>query len=189
MKTNTIRAVLIASIVLCWLVIALNLYSMAEAELGSSGTYAGSGTSEIVVGGDGKVSIVEQLLSDKAVERLSPCDHIREGQILVTDNGVLIDLKGAEWATFTDTNSMDPIIDAGANAIEFVPDSEDEICIGDIASYVPSGGDGAIIHRVVETGYDSDGWYAIFKGDNLPYRDPERVRFTQIQRVVVAIIY
>jgi len=143
-----------------------------------------------VVGGGSKGSIVEQLLSDKAPERASPCDHVKEKQILVTDNGVNIDMKGAEWATFTDTNSMDPVIDAGANTIEFVPSSENDICVGDIASYVPSTDKSVvIIHRVVEEGNDSDGWYAIFKGDNLPYNDPGKVRFSQIKRVVVGIIY
>lgn len=189
MRQAAIKAVLIASIILCWMVIGLNLYSMATEGSADSGVFGGFNTTEIVVGGDGKGSIVEQLLSDKAAERLSPCDHVKEMQILVTDEGVNIDLEGAEWATFTDTNSMDPVIDAGANAIEFVPESEAEICVGDIASYVPSSEDGTIIHRVVETGYDSEGWYAIFKGDNLGYRDPEKVRFSQIRRVVVAIVY
>jgi uncharacterized protein (UPF0248 family) len=48
---------------------------------------------------------------------------------------------------------------------------------------------GTIIHRVVKIGQDSEGWYAILKGDNLSQEDPEKVRFDQVQRVVVAIIY
>jgi Fe-S-cluster formation regulator IscX/YfhJ len=42
---------------------------------------------------------------------------------------------------------------------------------------------------VIETGEDSNGWYAIFKGDNNPIRDPSKVRFSQIRRIVVAVIY
>jgi hypothetical protein len=193
MKTDALKAVLIASIVLSWLVIGLNLYSIAIDGSGSGlDVFSGLNTTEIVVGGggeDNKDNLVEQLFSDEAVERVSPCDHIKERQILVTEKGVNIDLDGAEWATFTDTNSMDPVIDAGANAIEFVPSSEADICVGDIVSYDSDYAEGTIIHRVVETGYDSDGWYATFKGDNLAYRDPEKVRFSQIKRVVVAIIY
>jgi len=197
MKTDALKAVLIASIILSWIVIGLNLYSIATAGPdGQNGNgpdaFASLNATEIVVGGnseENKVNILEQLFSDQAVERASPCDHIKERQILVTEEGVNIDMTGAEWATFTDTNSMDPVIDSGANAIEFVPGSEKDICVGDIASYDSDYADGTIIHRVVETGYDSDGWYALFKGDNLAYRDPEKVRFSQIRRVVVAIIY
>lgn len=187
MKQEAIKAVLIASIVLCWIVIGMNLYSMTVDSSGiQPGLTASDGTG-FTAGSKG--NILEQLLSDRAAERASPCSRITEEQIWVTDEGVIIDLKDAEWATFTDTNSMDPLIDQGANAIEIIPDSEEEICVGDIASYVPSTGEGTIIHRIVETGYDSEGWYAVFKGDNLSYRDPEKVRFSQIRRVVVAIIY
>lgn len=189
MKLKTIKSVLVMSIVLCWIVIGLNLYSFAMVDSNGLNPIARGNTSYFVIGEEGKGNLLEQLLSDKAPERASPCSRIGEEQIWVSDEGVIIDLKGAEWATFTDTNSMDPVIDRGANAIEIVPDSEEDICVGDIASYVPNDGKGTIIHRIVETGYDSDGWYAIFKGDNLAYRDPEKVRFEQIQRVVVAIIY
>lgn len=193
MKTEVLKAVLIVSIIMSWLVIGLNLYSMLIEESPAPGqdAFTGLNTTEIVVGGEAedKSTIVERLFSEEAVERISPCDHIKERQIFVTDNEVRIDIKNAEWATFTDTNSMDPVIDAGANAIEFVPESEEDICVGDIVSYESSYADGTIIHRVVEPGYDSEGWYALFKGDNLAYRDPEKVRFSQIRRVVIGIIY
>ena len=128
-------------------------------------------------------------LSGEAEELPSPCNRIKEDQIFVFQNQIIIDLKNAEWATFTDTNSMDPVIDAGANAIEIVPDSEEDICLGDIVSYRSKYADGIMIHRVVEIGDDSNGWYAIMRGDNNPYNDPGRIRFNQIERVVVAIIY
>jgi len=122
-------------------------------------------------------------------ERDSPYDHIKESQIHVTDSGVTIDIQGAEWAKFTDTNSMDPVLDEWANAIEFIPTSPDQIHVGDIVSYYSEIADTTIIHRVVEYGEDAEGPYWIFKGDNIPIRDPEQVRFEQIRRVVVAIIY
>ena len=119
----------------------------------------------------------------------SPKDRVSEDQIHVYSNRVIIDLRGAEWATFTDTNSMDPVIDLGANAIEMVPATSDEIQVGDIVSYRSSFADGIIIHRIVEIGNDSRGWYARLKGDNNAEIDPGKVRFDQIERVVVAIIY
>ena len=46
-----------------------------------------------------------------------------------------------------------------------------------------------VIHRVKEIGKDIEGWYLKAKGDNNEREDPERIRFSQIDRVVVAIIY
>ena len=127
--------------------------------------------------------------SADALEKNSPSDWVSESQIKVTRDRVVVELPDAVWATFTDTNSMDPVIDAGANALEIVPTSPGQIHAGDIVSYESKLVDGTIIHRVIETGEDSQGWYAIFKGDNLSQPDPEKVRWEQIKRVVVAIIY
>lgn len=127
--------------------------------------------------------------SGSAVEVSSPFDHINENQIHVLNDKVVIDLKNPQWASFTDTNSMDPVLDAEAHAIELIPKSPEEIHTGDIVSYVPGFGTGTIIHRVKKIGYDSDGWYAIMKGDNLSNEDPGKVRFDQVRRFVVAIIY
>lgn len=119
----------------------------------------------------------------------SPKDWILEEDIHVYSDRIIIDIEGAEWAGFTDTNSMDPIIDLGSNAIEIIPTSPEQITPGEIISYDSKYATGTIIHRVQETGFDEDGWYAIMKGDNNPYPDPGKVRFDQVQRLVVAIIY
>ena len=122
-------------------------------------------------------------------ERISPFDHIKEDQIHVFQDRIIIDLENAEWARFTDTNSMDPVIDAGAHAIEIRPSSPDQIHIGDIMSYRSKYAEGIIIHRVVEIGEDEDGWFAKMKGDNNNLMDPGKIRFEQVERLVVAVIY
>ncbi len=122
-------------------------------------------------------------------ERASPADRISQNDIHVLNNQVIIDVDEPEWAMFTDTNSMDPVFDAGANAIEIVPKSESEIEVGDIVSYKSEYADGTIIHRVAQIGQDENGWYATMKGDNNPNADPGKIRFSQIERVVVAVIY
>ncbi|MFO7710338.1 MAG: hypothetical protein R6V53_01080 [Candidatus Woesearchaeota archaeon] len=132
---------------------------------------------------------VFDILKGSVPERISPPDRISEDQIKVYDEEVILSIKNPEWASFTDTNSMDPIIDSEANAIQVVPESPDEIQVGDIVSYKSSYAKGTIIHRVIKVGTDSKGWYAILKGDNLSKPDPEKVRFDQIKRVLVAIIY
>lgn len=117
----------------------------------------------------------------------SPSDRLQENQISVYNDRVIIHQKDVKWARFTDTNSMDPIIDADSHALEIVPQTPSEIEVGDIIAYRFA--DRVIIHRVVETGEDLQGWYAIAKGDNNPNSDPLKVRFHQITGVVIGILY
>ena len=129
------------------------------------------------------------LFFNEPPEQISPFDHIKENQIHVFQDRIIIDLKDAEWARFTDTNSMDPVIDANSHAIEIIPISTNQIHEGDIVSYKSKYAEGTIIHRVVEIGEDEEGWYCRMKGDNNKMQDPGKIRFEQIERVVVAIIY
>jgi hypothetical protein len=119
----------------------------------------------------------------------SPSDHIKEDQIHVYQNRIEIDLENAMWARFTDTNSMDPLFDAEANTVEIKPEKPSDINAGDIISYRPRNMDSLIVHRVVSTGYDDEGWYAVAKGDNVEQPDPDKIRFDQVNGVLVAIIY
>lgn len=138
---------------------------------------------------DTSYPITMTLLGGSAQDVPSPNDWIKESQINVYNDRVIIKIDGAEWSEFTDTNSMDPVIDKGANAIEVIPKSPDQITVGDIIAYESQFAPGTIIHRVVETGTDSDGWYCFVKGDNLPTQDPGKIRFNQVKRVVVAVLY
>jgi len=124
---------------------------------------------------------------DVIPERDSPGDYIKEWEIHVYPNKVVIDVDQPILAAFADTNSMDPVFDAQHNAIEVVPTRTSDIQVGDIVSYKTDYG--SIIHRIKEIGQDQDGWYAIFQGDNNPVPDPGRIRFNQIQRKVVAFVY
>ncbi|TAL58252.1 MAG: hypothetical protein EPN86_00515 [Nanoarchaeota archaeon] len=119
----------------------------------------------------------------------SPSDRVSMDQIQVYGDKVVLDVKNAQWAQFTDTHSMEPVISSTSNAIEVAPKSESEIKVGDIISYQSEYADGIFIHRVIDIGSDDKGWYTIVKGDNNPSPDPGRIRFKQIKRVVVAIIY
>lgn len=144
---------------------------------------------EFAIGEGTTNSIAKFSLGISSEEKPSPTERITEEQIHVYNNKVTFDIENPEWATFTDTNSMDPVLDKGSYAIEIIPKTETEIQVGDIASYKSKFSDGTIIHRIIEIGQDQDGWYAIFKGDNNKDADPGKIRFNQIQRVVVAIIY
>lgn len=154
-----------------------------------STTLINSPQKEFTIGEDTSVGLNKFSLGISSEEKPSPSERITEDQIHVYNNKVTFDIENPEWATFTDTNSMDPVLDKGAYAIEIVPKSVNEIQVGDIASYKSQFSDGTIIHRVIEIGTDEDGWFAKFKGDNNADADPGKIRFNQIQRVVVAIIY
>lgn len=124
-----------------------------------------------------------------AAENLAPSDHIAEQDISVLDDKVVISIKNPVWARFAPSGSMKPVFDTGANAIEIIPTSPTQIKTGDIISYQADWLDTPVVHRVLSTGEDSDGWYATVKGDNNDEADPGKVRWDQVRRVVVAIIY
>ena len=118
-----------------------------------------------------------------------PKDRIKESQIKVFSDRIIIEINDPQWAKFANTNSMIPFLDEGANAIQISPESENDLQVGDIISYKSSYVEGIVIHRIKEIGSDSEGIYFIAKGDNNLSNDPEKIRFNQIERVLVGIIY
>lgn len=122
------------------------------------------------------------------VERNSPQDWILQSQIEMRSDGVFIHLTDPQWAIFADSNSMDPVFDAGSHAIQIIPTSTSQIKVGDILSYQSPLGF-VMIHRVIEIGEDEGGWYAIVKGDNNPTPDPWKIRWDMVRRITVAVIY
>lgn len=119
----------------------------------------------------------------------SPGDRISQSQIKVFNDRVVIYVDNPQWASFTPTGSMEPVLNEKTNAIEVRPKSMDEISVGDIVSYRSKYADGVLIHRVIYKGNDEEGQYIIVKGDNNPVSDPGRIRFSQVERVVVGLIY
>ncbi len=122
-------------------------------------------------------------------EQMSPGNHVSEDQIKVYQDHVTLNVEGVEWASFADTNSMDPLFDTEAHALQIIPESADEVNVGDIISYTTKSSDSRIIHRVVFKGTDTNGIYFITKGDNNQVSDAGKVRFDQVERVLFAIIY
>jgi len=122
-------------------------------------------------------------------ERASPSDIVPQDNIHVYSDKIVIEVDNPQWATFVDSNSMDPVFDKGANALQIVPTDPEQIQAGDIISFSVDYDSGVIIHRVIETAYDDDGWYAITKGDNNAYKDPGKVRFENVKKQLIGIIY
>ena len=122
-------------------------------------------------------------------ERPSPSDRIKESDLEVFNNKLIINIKNPNWRKFIDSNSMDPLIDENSTTIEISPKNEEEIKIGDIIAYNIDDVDYALVHRVVEIGNDEEGIYFLTKGDNYYKNDPYRIRFQQIEGVVVGVLY
>ncbi len=120
---------------------------------------------------------------------LTPSDTVSEKQILVYHDQVIIKIPNAQWASYLDTGSMEPILNSDSHGIEIIPKSEKEIHVGDIIAYNANWYDTPVIHRVVDIKQDEEGTYYVLKGDNNKTIDPEKVRFKQIKYKLIAIIY
>ena len=142
----------------------------------------------VLIPGQGRILRgMNSLLTFSSAEVLSSQDHVSEEQIKVYDNKVVLYLDEPVWSSFTDTNSMDPLLDVGANGIEIQPKSPDDIYLGDVISY--KRGERVIIHRVVGSGMDSEGVYYIVKGDNNSMEDAVKVRFSDVLGILIAVVY
>ena len=142
----------------------------------------------------GSVNIEKPMLrlnefSSSLFEKPSPGNWIKENQILLYEDRIVIFIPNATISTYADTNSMDPVLDASANGIEIKPQGPEDIHVGDIIVYQPNPNKfDFIVHRVIEVGSDESGWYCITKGDNT-IQDDGKIRFNQIKYITIAILY
>jgi len=118
---------------------------------------------------------------------MSPTHRIAYEDLQITDRSVVINAKDITPGITAPTGSMHPLLGAGTVVLEVTPQSSSEILPGDIIVYEYGGS--RVIHRVVQIGWDARGWFALTKGDSNRAQDPEKVRFSQVRGVVVAIIY
>lgn len=119
-------------------------------------------------------------------DSVAPSDFIKENQIQVYNDKIVIDISGASLSRYAPTGSMIPILDEGSNGIRIVPDSEHDINVGDIITFKKD--DKYIVHRVVEKGLDSNGIYFITKGDNNTINDG-KIRFSDIKYKTIGVIW
>lgn len=120
-------------------------------------------------------------------EKDTPTDRIKESQIYLYDNKIIISIDNASISSYANTRSMEPLINSGSNGIETIPESEEDINIGDIIVYNST--DGLIVHRVIFIGNDEDGKYFLVKGDNNKFPDEYKIRFSDIKYVLIGILY
>lgn len=115
-----------------------------------------------------------------------PSDFIGDDKINVYEDRVVIEIEGARLSNYGDSGSMVPTLGKGVSGITVVPESPDDIEVGDIVSF--NRGGKLIVHRVVRRGFDSEGVFFVTKGDN-SIADDGKLRFDEIERVLVGLIY
>lgn len=116
----------------------------------------------------------------------APGDWIKESQIKVYRNAIVIEIENAELSNYASTGSMKPVFDEHSNGIRIVPESEEQIKIGDIITFEKN--NELIIHRVIEKGQDQEGVYFITQGDNSNVSDG-KIRFEQIKYVTIGVLW
>lgn len=117
----------------------------------------------------------------------SPSNRIKSNDIIFYPDKVVINISQAWGTSYTDTQSMDPTIDAGMHGVVIKPKDISDIVVGDVLSYKMNGQ--LIAHRVIEINEDSDGWFARCKGDNNIDKDPWKIRWENVNGVLVALVY
>lgn len=119
-------------------------------------------------------------------DAVTPSDWVSEKDIIIFDNMVILRVSNTTLSNYADTGSMKPVFDKGANGIRIVPNSEDDVNVGDIVSY--RFGDILVVHRVIEKGADDEGIYFVAQGDNNILNDG-KIRFKDIEYVTIGIIW
>lgn len=119
--------------------------------------------------------------------KASPADNIDSSNIKVFKDKAVIEQPGLIYAKVKDTHSMEPVLNKHSTTIEKKPTTPDKLAVGDIISY--SLDNKVIIHRIIKIGEDEQGWFAVLKGDNNPEPDRWKVRFGQVEGLVVGIVY
>lgn len=122
-------------------------------------------------------------------EKISPYNYLDADDIRVYSDRVELNVAQPSITAVAKTHSMDPLIDNDTHIIQITPKSPDDIHIGDIVSYRSKYADGVIVHRIIGTGEDEQGWFAELKGDNNLLRDPGFIRFDQIEKIGIIIVY
>ncbi|MBR9704302.1 hypothetical protein GOV12_02740 [Candidatus Pacearchaeota archaeon] len=116
----------------------------------------------------------------------APFDNIRDSEIEVFEDKVVIYVDNASLSRYAPTGSMKPTLDEYSNGIRIVPENADDIHVGDIITY--KNDNSLIVHRVIDKGLDNKGVYFIPKGDNNTISDG-KIRFKDIKYITIGMIW
>jgi len=89
----------------------------------------------------------------------------------------------------TDTNSMEPVMDAGHLALIDDKTKVSDLIVGDIVLfYRKLDRSPRVLHRIIEIGTDSEGWFCYTRGDNTVWLDG-KVRYEDIYGLCYGVLY
>ncbi len=116
-------------------------------------------------------------------------NHVYDNNVVVIADQAHITLpnKQVRWTTFDDTHSMEPLFGSDHNGLLFTPTTEDDISVGDIITFTYN--NNYYIHRVITINEDTNGWYALTKGDNNINNDNIKIRFNDITGVLFGLLF
>lgn len=128
-------------------------------------------------------------VKESGIERSSPSDRV--GDLYCFKGVCKFKLPGIYMVSVTDTNSMDPLIDVGHNAIlqKMTLTESRYLSVGDVICYYYSDKYPSVMHRIKKLGADKYGRFFICQGDNNFFSDTKRIRPGDVQGVLVAVIY
>lgn len=130
---------------------------------------------------------VEKPFSFSVSENINtPSNRINENQIKVENNKVTINIENASLSRYAATGSMKPVLDENSNGIRIVPESAEEIKVGDIVTFLRN--NELVVHRVIEKGKDDIGVWFVTKGDNSEISDG-KVYFSDIKYVTIGVLW
>jgi signal peptidase I len=135
------------------------------------------------------INLLKAKLNDSARIEISPFSKIRKEDIRVFEDKIVIYVNKAFPVSFSDSKSMYPFINEKTLALEIMPAACEELNKGDVIGFESKTLNTTVIHRIIETGNDDEGWYAITKGDANLAIDPGKVRFGDVKGVLVGLIY
>lgn len=129
-------------------------------------------------------------LFNSAREISSPGDHIKLENLFYDNETFCFKYHDLEVYAPIGTKSMDPVFDKGSFTVHYKPKSIDEIQVGDIVSYYNKIMEeeynvSIMTHRVI----DIKGNMIKTQGDNVKGPDQGWIPFSQIEGIVIAIIY
>jgi hypothetical protein len=116
----------------------------------------------------------------------SPSDWIKDENITISGNSIIVEIGNFTLSNYADTGSMEPTINNFSKGISIKPKTPEDIQIGDIVSYFKK--NKIIVHRVIEKGRDEFGDYFITKGDNNANPD-KKIYFKEIKSVIIGVLY
>ncbi len=152
------------------------------------------------------VPVLTELSFGAPGNKPSPANYVPESQLVCLDRDkeIVVDLGRLNipftrppkvWSQgIPDTDSMNPVLDAGHNIVLIGAadaDNQKILCdalkVGDICTY--SSPQGLLLHRIVDISFDEEGRKFTFKGDNNWTNDPWVTRDSQINSLCIAIVY